>query len=161
MDRTGQNETGLADTGHHQNPPSKRRSPHEGLVRIAVKVAAKTQGFIYFIACGEFVKIGHSATPRRRPKDFATANPYDCTIIGIMPGGTLDEAKLHERFAHLEHRNEWFHKTPELIQAIDGLCGDWSAVAPRVRGGASLVTRMLQKEKLEPGTVRNLVFRRD
>lgn len=151
------------DTPLAQSVPDATRQPRwwsdadKNFARMAVNRLAKTQGYIYFIRCENFVKIGYSAAPRRRPKEFATCNPFDCVLIGIMSGGTLLEDELHKRYAHLRHRNEWFRAVPELLADIAAMCGDWSQVAPKKKTPPP-VTAMLQREHKNPGLISRIVM---
>lgn len=66
---------------------------------------------VYFIACGEFVKIGRSQDPRRRLAGITTDNPYDLALLRVVRGL---EVEYHQRFAAHRHRNEWFRFEGEL-----------------------------------------------
>jgi len=87
---------------------------------MAAKQRAKTMGFIYFVECAGFVKIGHSMKPRRRVLAMQVSNPLQCRLLGYMKGGTNAEGKIHRRMKghNLHHRGEWFHLTDELRTAI-------------------------------------------
>lgn len=65
-------------------------------------------GFVYFLRCGDFVKIGYSENPKRRLLHLQTATPYDFELIGAHKGSREQEQYLHKTFAHLRHRHEWF-----------------------------------------------------
>ena len=76
---------------------------------------------IYFIRCGEFVKIGFSDNPRSRIAAIQTSNPYPVDVLAIVPGNYEFEAELHQRFTHLRYKNEWFRDTESIRQVIDDL----------------------------------------
>lgn len=76
---------------------------------------------IYFIRSGDFVKIGVSDNPRGRIAAIQTSNPNPIEVLGIVPGSYELEAELHQRFAHLRHKNEWFRDTKPIRQTIDDL----------------------------------------
>lgn len=106
--------------------------------------AAQTEGFVYFIACGPYVKIGYSYSPLERAASMATNNPYPCALIGLVRGGKIREKEIHGQFAANRHRNEWFHLTPEVRSAISALCGeDWASAAPS--GSRSLINDALER----------------
>jgi hypothetical protein len=44
-------------------------------------------------------------------------------LLATMPGGRDQERSLHERFAHLRIRGEWFHEAPELLAFVESLGG--------------------------------------
>lgn len=76
--------------------------------------------YVYFIAGGEFVKIGVAKDPHTRLKDIATTSPYPLTLLGFYPGTELDERVLHTRFRKGRAHREWFRKaTPGLTAEID------------------------------------------
>lgn len=101
--------------------------------RIAKATKRRTAGFVYFVECEGFVKIGYSETPRWRPHDFATGNPFECRLIGLVEGGSDCEKDLHRRFKKHHHRGEWFWLTQDVRAEIDELCGDWKHLAPDLR----------------------------
>lgn len=79
------------------------------------------RGSIYFIECGDFIKIGHASLVDRRFASLQGAIPYEIKLLAVTCGSRDFEAKLHRRFAHLRHRNEWFRKAPELMRLIEDL----------------------------------------
>ena len=72
---------------------------------------------LYFIRCGQYVKIGVSARPWARLAEFQTANPEPLEMLAIGPGDYGFESELHRLFG--EHRGvgEWFHDN-ERIRAV-------------------------------------------
>ena len=77
-----------------------------------------TGGFLYFIRQGTtgLVKIGHSHDPDARLRELQTSNGESLVLLGSRPGTRADEAELHEVYADLRVRGEWFTETPELAQ---------------------------------------------
>jgi hypothetical protein len=73
---------------------------------------------IYFIETVGMVKIGHSTNPKRRLAMLATGCPTHCSLIGVTNGGPEEEKALHERFAHLRVRGEWFNLFPEITSFL-------------------------------------------
>jgi hypothetical protein len=84
------------------------------------RAVEECQGWIYFGASGDKLKIGYSVDPPSRIKHLDTGAPDGIELIGVIPAprGRRDEAALHERFAQYHHRNEWFLATRELGTAI-------------------------------------------
>ncbi len=73
---------------------------------------SETEGYVYFIACGRYVKAGYSSVhPKRRLVAMRILNPHTCRIIGIISGGTRLERNIHRALSICRHRNEWFHLT--------------------------------------------------
>lgn len=60
---------------------------------------------VYFIRCGDYVKIGASHDPNRRLKDIQSANPYKVTLEFVDE----DEEFWHRVFKHNNHRGEWYY----------------------------------------------------
>ena len=50
---------------------------------------------VYFIRCGEFVKIGTTADVSQRLRSLQSCCPYEMQIEGTLPGGHLLESTLH------------------------------------------------------------------
>lgn len=79
-------------------------------------------GFVYFLRCGDFVKIGFSAQPKRRLRHLQTATPFDFELLGMHPGLRWQEQQLHKIFASLRHRHEWFRVDQTILDiAATGL----------------------------------------
>lgn len=92
---------------------------------------------VYFIRCGQFVKIGVSKNPHTRLKQVRKANggfafPAGLDIeksrlIATELGSFQRERELHAKFSHLRHTGEWFTETPELTSYITALKGQIAA----------------------------------
>lgn len=108
-------------------------------------------GYIYFIRCGKFVKIGFSHEPEARKRELELGNPEDCILVGMHEGTIEDEKHLHRYFLSHHHRLEWFR-----------WCADIDSVArtglpQMIRGSrAKLRLRQLRKERRSPFEVRHL-----
>ncbi len=75
-------------------------------------------GFVYFVETIDhaFIKIGFSASLRRRMENLKTIAPgsFAIQLIGYMVGSRRVEASLHLKFSANWDRGEWFHSTDEL-----------------------------------------------
>jgi len=78
---------------------------------------------VYFIQDeGGEIKIGYSdGNPYLRLNAFRTGNPRDLKLLVSVPGGAAEEKALHERFASLRMRGEWFRPDPQLLGFIDAM----------------------------------------
>ena len=86
---------------------------------------------VYFIRCGQYVKIGYSKDPDVRLKqirsglDAALIPPNldigPAELVTTENGGLTRERELHTKFSHLRHTGEWFTEAPELTDYIKGL----------------------------------------
>jgi hypothetical protein len=81
------------------------------------------RGEIYFLECGDFVKIGFASVLEGRLRSLRTANPYPLNILATISGYASTEKRLHARFAGARHRGEWFCRTPELLKFINEING--------------------------------------
>ena len=69
---------------------------------------------IYFIECGDLVKIGTTNDVRARLSSLQTGNPAPMVLLGQMAGGMVVEGDLHRRFRALHVRGEWFRHADDL-----------------------------------------------
>jgi hypothetical protein len=74
-------------------------------------------GFVYFLRCGDFVKIGFSKFPNIRINHLRTATPYQVELLGKLEGTQAHERALHRYFADVRHtkRHEWFRLTDGIM----------------------------------------------
>lgn len=88
--------------------------------------------YVYFIRCGNYIKIGASESPLGRlstiKKTGGVVSPRGLDLsksklVGTMPGDFKIERKMHDRFSHLRDVGEWFHAEPELLSFIEKLEG--------------------------------------
>lgn len=90
------------------------------------KEAVLEGGLVYFIqaAHGGPVKIGYTTNLDGRLRDLQTASPYRLVVRHLLPGSTVDEAAMHERFkAARLGGGEWFAPTAGLV-AFSGARAD-------------------------------------
>lgn len=76
------------------------------------------KGDLYFILCGDMVKIGRTTDIVRRLANMQVSTPYEIDCLLLLKGQGKDERKWHKRFAADRVRGEWFKLTPELDAAI-------------------------------------------
>jgi hypothetical protein len=84
------------------------------------EIPPSSDGYTYFIRCGDRVKIGRSADPLRRMAALSMSNPEALQLLGVLPGSDR-ESELHRRFAHQRLRGEWFSLDGELAAFIQTL----------------------------------------
>jgi len=79
---------------------------------------------LYFVlnTRSKAVKIGFSDDPAKRLDDLQIASPDRLKLLGVSPGGRLEEAALHAQFADQHLRGEWFRAAPELLAVAKALC---------------------------------------
>lgn len=91
--------------------------------RSEAEYAPQADGFVYFIKCGEFVKIGRSEDPSGRLRQLRIGNPLDLTLLHTVPGDVFTEAEFHGKFSKYHHRFEWFRLEGELWEWIEAETG--------------------------------------
>jgi Meiotically up-regulated gene 113 len=84
-------------------------------------------GQVYFIAMGDFIKIGFSTSPEIRRADLQVGSPYDLQILATFWATEEHEQLMHGRFAALRVKSkgpgsEWFKGTKALGIFIWWLC---------------------------------------
>lgn len=100
---------------------------------------------IYFIQCGEFVKIGFSEKPDERVRTIATSTPHGATVLAVYPGTRQDECRLHRRLAAHRHCREWFRYCEEIAEIVKhGIPPSEPAIA--VHCGPILAARLSLRE---------------
>ena len=81
---------------------------------------SKVKGYIYYILCGEMLKIGYSKDINRRMKTFKTGNPNELKLLLYHEGTTDTEWFLHKRFEQYRKQGtEWFEFSNKIRQYID------------------------------------------
>lgn len=71
---------------------------------------------VYFLGPvdGDTVKIGHTRDLETRWRELQAGNPEKLSLLGFAPGGRVEEARFHQRFAADRIRGEWFKRSPAL-----------------------------------------------
>ena len=73
------------------------------------------KGHVYFIACGEYVKVGFtSSDPATRLRAVDTHNAIQPRIIALVKGTHKTEREWQARLAEHRVRREWFWLAPCL-----------------------------------------------
>ena len=79
---------------------------------------------IYFVQCGDKIKIGRSKNPWARLDALKTSMPEEPTLIGYYEAFVADERDLQLKWDHLHVNREWFRLTDELADDIERLTGN-------------------------------------
>ena len=79
-------------------------------------------GYVYFIRCKAFVKIGYATSVPDRKRELGIGNPFDLEIIGAFKAHPSTENDLHRLLRRHRHRGEWFKLSGPVKQAIQELC---------------------------------------
>jgi hypothetical protein len=91
-------------------------------------------GFVYFIQCGERVKIGWSRDPKKRLVKIQCDNGAPCILLGAVAGTLDQEAEIHDLLRPWRLSGEWFDGTAAPVAAAcDHFGGLNPPDAPRQR----------------------------
>lgn len=76
---------------------------------------------IYFIqeSGNGFIKIGFSQNPLQRLRQLSKNQPYEYSLLGVLPGHFEQERALHKRFSDFSIKGEWFSPDKNLIDFIE------------------------------------------
>jgi hypothetical protein len=83
-------------------------TPEQANIIAARANPRSTGGFVYFVAGGGLIKIGHSRTPFKRIGALITASPVPVALLTMVPGTMTDEQRLHRRLRDRRRHGEWF-----------------------------------------------------
>lgn len=98
--------------------------------RTVRRKAALKRSKIYFIQCGQCIKIGVSSDWKSRISSLNTGSASPLKLLALVPRKRKQEQELHRQFAHLRIRHEWFRAADELLKYIEGI-QDQCAAAER------------------------------
>ena len=75
-------------------------------------------GFVYFLRCGDFVKVGFSLKPNLRLNALRTATPHGSELMALLPGTPEQEKLAHRALQSVHHVREWFRNGQEVADLI-------------------------------------------
>lgn len=115
--------------GSNQAPRAKLiRAGHIRVGRIPTSVSVHIprnlpiNGYVYCITDGTAVKIGKSTNhPSNRLAELQTGNPRLLSLVAYVEADnvTIEEIRMHQKFAHLNVLGEWFEVHPEIIMEFE------------------------------------------
>jgi hypothetical protein len=73
-----------------------------------------TEGYVYAISSGDFVKIGWAADPVRRLSELNVGSPHIHELIGFARGTKDHERQMHEICSEQRVRGEWFRREGDV-----------------------------------------------
>lgn len=86
--------------------------------------ANRPEPAIYFVKCGDFIKIGWSASWYARIRRLKVDNPYPIETLLVIGRPEIFEKTMHAEFASLRHRGEWFKDDPRIRAYIEERKGE-------------------------------------
>ena len=100
---------------------------------------------VYFIQAGKGpIKIGTSSNPRKSMVNLQSSNASEIVLLATIPGGVKEARELHERFAELRLRGEWFIPADDLLSYIGNI-----NAAEGGAGGDSTAVSMMKRFLME------------
>ncbi len=81
----------------------------------------RSLGWVYFIRCEDFIKIGWAKYPLKRMADMQVCNPFPMTLLGVLgPGPMVEiESYVQQEFKEFRARGEWFRYAGKLKEFLD------------------------------------------
>lgn len=76
------------------------------------------KGDLYFIQCGDAVKIGRTTNIVNRLGNMQVNSPHEINCLLLLKGRGREERDWHQRFAGERIRGEWFRLSPDLERTI-------------------------------------------
>lgn len=103
-----------------QNTPYEA-DDHQSNLRALEGYAQVAAGFVYFLLSHDTgqIKIGFSKHVERRVQVLKTAAAKGATCLGVLLGTRALERRIHQMYAVLRTKGEWFHGRSELLGFID------------------------------------------
>lgn len=98
----------------------RRYSPNRPKKEVVASRQHKNK-YLYFMACGDAVKIGVSSCPDSRLETLQTGAPGELSLVASIPNAGHLEAECHRRLSHLHLSGEWFRHTEEVDALIKEL----------------------------------------
>ena len=90
--------------------------------------------YLYFIRCGDFIKVGYASDIEAILRQFRRFNPVPVSVLGYVRGGATLEREVHKLFGAFHVRGEWFDVAPELLAFAAEHSAPWTEPrGPRVR----------------------------
>lgn len=80
--------------------------------------------YLYLIKCQHFYKIGVANDVASRYAQLSTGNPFDLEILDVysFENANSVETVLHQRYASVRKRGEWFELTSQDIDNFNKIC---------------------------------------
>lgn len=72
-------------------------------------------GYVYFMQCGELIKIGYSTNLKQRAKNLGGV------VLASYRGSMVEEKAQHMRWGPYWEKREYYRPAPELMAYIDTL----------------------------------------
>jgi hypothetical protein len=81
--------------------------------------ASRPEPAVYFVKCGEFIKIGWSESWYSRIQRMKVDNPDHIEVLLVIGRPKIFEKTMHRKFAELRHRGEWFRDHLDIREYVE------------------------------------------
>lgn len=109
----------LAENNSIPPPQLIDRFPYWDERRLKASTPIWKQGTIYFVSCGDFIKIGFAEAVKQRLRNLQSSSPFELKLLHSMRGTLAREGELLAAFADIRQRGEWFKAEPPLVSFIE------------------------------------------
>lgn len=121
-----------------------------------------TDDYVYFLRCGDFVKIGRSRDPKKRLANLSTMVPYQCELLLVISGPPSLEGAMHRYFHDCRERYEWFALNEKMTifiakQKERCLAARFLVPGADVRTRAGTLRSMADKQRFKKTTTKQQV----
>jgi hypothetical protein len=88
--------------------------------------------WMYAIQAGHFgaVKLGITRDPRDRLRELQTSNAEPLRLVAAWRSFREEERQIHEEFADLRLRGEWFRPHDEILRLVRGMAATYRGYKP-------------------------------
>jgi len=79
-----------------------------------------SKGYVYFIKCDKYYKIGATTDVYSRFHSIQVCNPFDISLFHVIKSDDmyLTEKLFQDMFGRVERRGEWFELSEKNLQYI-------------------------------------------
>jgi hypothetical protein len=90
------------------------------MFRVGENKRKTTSGYIYFLKCQEYVKIGISKNPIERVEQVSLLLPFEITLLHVVRSKDIytTEKEFHNYFSNKRVNGEWFKLSDEDVNVI-------------------------------------------
>lgn len=114
---------------------SVRRGKKIKRIRTVLPDSPGPRGYVYFLVCGERVKIGFSVRPISRVAALSGAHPDPIELLLVVPGTQDQERNIHMVLAEFRTGGEWFVACRQvlnlMIRCAHARCVVYGKTTPR------------------------------
>ena len=81
-------------------------------------MSSTATGYVYFVRCQHYVKVGYAKDVERRIAELQIGNPYKLEVVATVQGTPSLERAFHKALRRKYVRGEWFELDSEVQHLI-------------------------------------------